>query len=205
MGKSARTPEKDDRYMKPVKSASRRSFVRTLSGNKSIATYGHRRRRLWVITRLLFLLILANGTPLLASKIFGNRFSRPLDGGAKCPDGQPLFGASKTIRGIFLSVLVTAVGACLVDLGCKIGALVGSVAMSGDLFSSFLKRRWRLPASSRAVGLDQIPESLLPLLACRRALLLTLSDIAVAVLAFFLGDILISRLLYKFRVRDRPY
>jgi hypothetical protein len=158
-----------------------------------------------VITQLLFLLIMANGTPLLAKKILGNRFSRPLDSGARCPDGQPLFGPSKTIRGIFFSVLVTAVGACFVGLGFKIGALIGSAAMLGDLFSSFLKRRMRLPASSRAPGLDQIPESLFPLLACRSALSLRLSEIAITVLSFFLGEILVSRLLYKLRLRDRPY
>jgi len=161
--------------------------------------------RLWVMMRLLFLLTLANGTPLLAKKVLGNRFSRPLDSGARWHDGEPLFGASKTIRGIFLSILATAVGACLVGLGCKTGALIGSAAMSGDLFSSFLKRRMRLPASGRAVGLDQVPESLFPLLACRSALSLTVSDIAVIVLSFCLGDILISRLLYKVRLRDRPY
>ena len=161
--------------------------------------------RLRLIRHLLFLVVLANGTPLLAEKILGNRFSYPLDCGVKCADGQPLFGASKTIRGVFLAVLATAVAAGLGGLGCKIGALVGSAAMSGDLFSSFLKRRMGLPASSRAVGLDQLPESLFPLLACRSALSLTASTIAFAVLAFFFGEILISRLLYKFRVRDRPY
>ena len=161
--------------------------------------------RLRLIRRLVFLLILANGAPLLANKILGNRFSRPLDCGVRSVDGQPWFGASKTIRGVFLSVLATAVGACLVGLRCKIGALIGSAAMSGDLFSSFLKRRMRLPVSSRAVGLDQVPESLFPLLACRSALSLTVWEIAVTVLAFFFGEILISKLLYKFRVRDRPY
>jgi hypothetical protein len=162
-------------------------------------------RRPGMIVRLLFLLMLANGTPLLANKILGNRFSHPLDCGARCPDGQPVFGASKTIRGIFLSFLMTAIAGRLVGLGWKIGALVGGASMSGDLFSSFLKRRMRLPASSRAVGLDQVPESLFPLLACRSTLSLTVSDIVVCVLAFFICEVLISRLLYKFRVRDRPY
>jgi hypothetical protein len=161
--------------------------------------------QLWAITRMLFLLTLANGTPVLAKKMFGNRFSRPLDSGARYLDGQPLFGASKTIRGIISSVLVTVVGACLVGLRGKTGALIGSVAMSGDLFSSFLKRRMRLPASSRAIGLDQVPESLFPLLACRSALSLTVSDIAAIVITFFISEILISRVLYKFRLRDRPY
>src|SRR6516225_6705326 len=161
--------------------------------------------RLRLSRHLVFLLILANGTPLLVNKILGNRFSRPLDCGVRSVDGQPWFGASKTIRGVFLSVLATAVGACLVGRRCKIGALIGSAAMSGDLSASFLKRRMGLPVSSRAVGLDQVPESLFPLLACRSALSLTVWEIAVTVLAFFFGEILISKLLYKFRVRDRPY
>jgi len=77
--------------------------------------------------------------------------------------------------------------------------------MSGDLLSSFVKRRMKLPASSRAIGLDQVPECLFPLLACRRALSLTISDTAVVVVTFFVGEILISRILYKLRLRDRPY
>jgi hypothetical protein len=161
--------------------------------------------QLWVITRLLFLMILANGTPVVAKKILGDRFSRPLDNGARCSDGEPLFGASKTIRGILLSVLLTMVSAYFVGLGFKIGALVGSAAMAGDLFSSFLKRRLRLTASSRAIGLDQVPESLFPLLACRRALSLSALDIAVAAGIFFICEILISRVLYNFHLRDRPY
>jgi CDP-archaeol synthase len=161
--------------------------------------------RLRAIMRVLFLLTLANGAPVVAKKVFGNRLSRALDNGARYLDGQPLFGASKTIRGIIFSVLVTVVGGYLLGLRGKTGALIGSIAMSGDVFSSFLKRRMRLPVSSRAIGLDQIPESLFPLLACRRALSLTVSDIAVAVITFLISELLISRVLYKFRLRDRPY
>jgi hypothetical protein len=161
--------------------------------------------RLWAIMRMLFLLTLANGAPVVAKKIFGDRLSRALDNGARYLDGQPLFGASKTIRGIIFSVLVTVVGGYLLGLRGKTGALIGSTAMSGDVFSSFLKRRMRLPVSSRAIGLDQIPESLFPLLACRRAMSLTVSDIAVAVITFLISELLISQVLYKFRLRDRPY
>jgi CDP-2,3-bis-(O-geranylgeranyl)-sn-glycerol synthase len=79
------------------------------------------------------------------------------------------------------------------------------MAMTGDLFSSFFKRRMRLPTGGRATGLDQIPESLFPLLACRHTLSLTALDIAVAVVAFFLGQVLLSLLFYKFHLRERPY
>ena len=108
------------------------------------------------------------------------------------------------MRGVVLSILVTSACAPIVGLEWKIGAVVGSAAMAGDLFSSFLKRR-RLPASSRTTGLDQIPESLFPLVACRPMLALTVADIAVCVAVFFIGELVLSRLLYKLRVRNQPF
>ena len=157
------------------------------------------------ILQLLILLMLANGTPLVARKILGERFSYPLDGGVEFVDGRPLFGRSKTIRGVVLAVLVTMAGAPLIGLGWEIGLLVGTLAMTGDLVSSFLKRRLDMPPSSRASGLDQVPEALFPLLACRNLLSLTMADMAAGVALFFIGEVVLSRVLYKFRLRDRPY
>ena len=159
----------------------------------------------WSILQLLVLLMLANGTPVIAKKIFGERFAYPLDGGFKFLDGRALFGQSKTLRGVVLAVLVTTAGAPLIGIDWGIGALVGSLAMVGDLASSFLKRRMALPPSSRASGLDQIPEALFPLLACRNLLSLTMADIGAAAALFFIGEVLLSRVLYAFRLRDRPY
>ncbi|HXP30621.1 MAG TPA: CDP-archaeol synthase [Stellaceae bacterium] len=157
------------------------------------------------VAQLLLLLTLANGTPVVAKKVLGERLAYPLDGGMKFADGRPLFGHSKTVRGIVLSILATAAGAPLVGLDAGIGALIAGGAMAGDLLSSFIKRRFDLQPSSRASGLDQIPESLLPLLACRNTLSLTLWDIAAAVALFFAGEVILSRLLYRLRLRDRPY
>jgi hypothetical protein len=154
---------------------------------------------------LLILLVIANGTPIVAQSLFGNRFSYPVDGDREFLDGRPLLGRSKTIRGSALAILVTAAGAPLVGLDWKIGALVGTLAMAGDLFSSFLKRRLGLPPSSPAVGLDQVPESLFPLLGCLGPVSLTFADVAVGVAVFFIGELLLSRLLYAFDLRDRPY
>jgi hypothetical protein len=64
-----------------------------------------------LILQLLMLLALANGTPLIAKKIFGTAFAHPLDKGVTLADGQPLFGHSKTIRGIVLSIAVTTLAA----------------------------------------------------------------------------------------------
>jgi CDP-diglyceride synthetase len=153
----------------------------------------------------MVLLTLANGAPVIAKKVFGSNLAHPLDAGVMFLDRRPLFGSSKTIRGVVLSIVVTTAGAPLLGLELKTGALVAATAMAGDLLSSFLKRRLDLPPSSRALGLDQIPESLFPLLVCRELLSLTDADIALAVGLFFVGEVVLSRLLYKLHLRDEPY
>jgi hypothetical protein len=157
------------------------------------------------ILQLLALLTLANGTPIVAKKIFGLRFARPLDGGIIFFDRRPLFGRSKTIRGITASILITTASAPLVGLDSTIGAIVASAAMAGDLFSSFVKRRLNFPSSSQSLCLDQVPESLFPMLVCRGPLSLTITDIALGVGIFFIGELILSRLLYRVHVRDEPY
>ena len=73
--------------------------------------------------------------------------------------------------------------------------------MLGDLLSSFLKRRMGLAPSCQAIGLDQIPESLLPLLACWFFLPLTIVDVVVATVIFFVGELSLSRVLFKLGIR----
>jgi hypothetical protein len=158
-----------------------------------------------LILQLLILLAVANGTPVFAKLLLGGKFAAPVDGGARFGDGRPWFGPSKTIRGFVFAVLATTGAALLLGLGWKVGALVGTMALASDLLSSFVKRRLGLAPSSQAIGLDQIPESLFPLLAACLLLPLTALDIAVATTLFFAGELLVSRLLYKWHVRDRPY
>ena len=83
--------------------------------------------------------------------------------------------------------------------------MVGSLAMVGDLFSSFLKRRLGRSSSSPVVGVDQVPDLLFPLLACLGPLSLTVADVAIGVAIFFIGELALSRVLYAFDLRDRPY
>ncbi|MCK1543935.1 CDP-archaeol synthase [Bradyrhizobium sp. 160] len=157
------------------------------------------------ICQLLVLVTLANGTPIVAKKIFGSHFSFPLDAGTIFFDGRPLFGPSKTIRGILISFLLTTASAPLIGRDLTIGAIVAVAAMAGDLFSSFAKRRLNSPPRSQALGLDQIPESLFPMLACRGALSLTIADVALGVGIFFIGAVILSRFLFRVHLRDEPY
>ncbi len=161
--------------------------------------------QLFHILQILVLLTFANGTPIVAKKIFGSRFALPLDAGIIFFDGRPVFGASKTMRGIVVSILITTAIAPFIGLDLTIGAIVASSAMAGDLFSSFVKRRLNFPPSSQALGLDQVPESLFPMLACRDALSLTIADIALGVGIFFIGELILSRLLFRAHLRDEPY
>jgi CDP-2,3-bis-(O-geranylgeranyl)-sn-glycerol synthase len=158
-----------------------------------------------LITKILFLLLLANGTPVIVKKLLGPRLAYPLDAGKSFIDGRALFGNSKTIRGIISSVLVTSVGAVLIGYSLQTGVLFSIVSLSGDLASSFIKRRLNLPPSSKALGLDQLPESILPLLFCWQALELDIPTAMTVVFIFFCGELVLSRILFRLNIRDHPY
>ena len=158
-----------------------------------------------LLFQLLVLIAIANAIPVFAKKLLGSAAAWPLDGGLMLSDGRPLLGASKTIRGIVLSVLLTPVVALLIGLSWQVGLVVAGSAMAGDLVSSFLKRRMGLPPSSQAIGLDQTPESLLPLLVAGWLVPITVIDVLVGTALFFVGSLVVSRLLFKLNLRDKPY
>jgi len=159
----------------------------------------------WPIVQGLILVFVANGAPVLAKTALGGWGARPLDFDARFIDGRPLFGRSKTIRGILVSLLATALVAPLLGLSWRVGALAAAAAMAGDLLSSFIKRRLGMEPESMALGLDQTPECLFPLLACRTVLGLSATDVAAATALFLAGELMLSRALYALKIRDRPY
>ena len=157
------------------------------------------------LIQLLLLLLVANGAPVITRVVLREWMAFPLDGGYRFIDQQPLFGTSKTVRGILAAIIATAVAASLLGLSVPQGALMGAMAMAGDLFSSFCKRRMRLPPSSMALGLDQIPESLFPLLAVKSIFVLNWNSIIILVIAFIVLELLLSQLLFRLNIRRRPY
>lgn len=156
---------------------------------------------LWLVSKLVVLLVIANASPVVASLVLGKRWDQRLDGGYTLPDQQPLLGASKTIRGLVASILVTAALAPVFGLSILQGAGFGLLAMLGDLGSSFIKRRLGLASSHSVPLLDQLPETLLPLLAMQTALPASAPEIAAAVAVFIVLDLVLSRLPGKIRQR----
>lgn len=157
------------------------------------------------VVEVLVLLSAANGAPVMATRLLGQRWAWPLDGGATARDGRRVLGVSKTVRGVVVAVLATSVAAALMGLGWQLGAVFGAASMAGDLSSSFVKRRLGIQSSGQALGLDQIPEALFPLLACAMAFGFTFVDVLVLVGSFTVGQIVVSPVMYLLGIRRRPY
>jgi CDP-diglyceride synthetase len=154
---------------------------------------------------LLVMLIAINGAPVLAAYFLGATASRPIDGGQRLPDGRPLFGDSKTWRGVAAAVTLSCVLSLLFNYGFVFGLLFGALVMTGDLISSFIKRRMGLAPSDQSLGLDQLPESFLPSLYATFHLGVAWWWALLWSGSFLLIEILISRPLFRLHIRKRPY
>lgn len=152
----------------------------------------------------LGLVLCANAAPVLVSLLLGPRLSWPIDLGRCAGDGRRLLGGSKTWRGVVASLVATASLSAWWLGEPSTGLLVAALAMGGDLSSSFLKRRLGLRSGADAPGLDQLPESLLPLLALRGPLELGAAAMLGVTLAFFVLDLIGTRLHAVLRARRGP-
>jgi len=150
--------------------------------------------RFQLIAEIVLLLVIANGTPMIIRLLLGTRLDHPLDGNLRFLDGRPLLGPSKTLRGFIGAITATALLAPLFGLAPAQGAAFGLLAMSGDLLSSFIKRRLGIAPSHSAPLLDQLPETLIPLGILYPLLGSTAREALVAVLIFIAIDLTFSRL-----------
>ena len=154
---------------------------------------------------MLLLLLAANGAPVLGHFFFGRRGDLPLDGGRMLRDGHPLFGTSKTWRGLLLGIVTCGAAAMALGYGLRFGLVFGALSMAGDLLSSFTKRRLGLESGARSTALDQLPEALLPAVFAALALPLHWWWPPLLAFAFMLADMVISLPLYWLRIRRNPY
>lgn len=154
---------------------------------------------------VLLLLFVANGAPILADCVCRHRLRVPIDGGLVLLDGMPLFGKSKTVRGLIASIGATTCTALLLGYPAVTGFLFGSLAMLGDLLSSFIKRRCGWPSTSKAYLLDQIPESLIPTVALGSLFELSTESTVTVIVAFPLLAITLAHVLYVTGIRKQPH
>lgn len=158
-----------------------------------------------VYLQLLIVVIAANGAPILGRLLLKDFWRTPLDLGVRFIDGQPLLGSSKTFRGVVFGVVIAGLLAEVIGLPFEIGVLVGALAMCGDVVSSFIKRRLGLASEAMALGLDQIPESVIPLVGVKSLYGLSWSGIGLTVGGFLILELLLSALLFKLHMRKHPY
>ena len=139
------------------------------------------------------LLVTSHSTPAVVGGLLGPRGSWPIDGGLELRDGHRLFGASKTWRGLVLALSASALATGLLLGRPGLGATFAALAMTGDLISSFIKRRRGLPPHTDALFIDQLPESLLPLLVLREALSMSWYDTILLAAVFVPANLIANR------------
>ena len=155
--------------------------------------------------KLLTILLLANGSPVVVRALLGERLQTPLDGGLRLADGHRLLGPAKTLIGALTAIAVSTVLAPILGFSWQLGLLIGGLTMLGDAASSFVKRRRGIAPGEMAPGLDHIPESLLPILACSPLLGLGWAELLLIPVAFTVANLTISRLLYRLGIRHHPH
>jgi CDP-diglyceride synthetase len=155
--------------------------------------------------QILVMLLASNGAPVLVARVCRSRGDLPVDLGRTLRDGHPVFGASKTWRGLISAVFTACMLAILFGYGSLFGLVFGILVMTGDLCSSFVKRRRGLRPGDRSIGWDQLPESLIPSAYATSALGVAWWWAILWMLTFTLVQMLLSRPLYWLRIRKKPH
>ncbi len=154
---------------------------------------------------LLALLGASNTLPIVARLLLKERLETPVDFNRNFLDGRPLFGPHKTWRGIAASLWGTALLSWMVHMGFVTGLKLALFSMTGDLVSSFLKRRMNLKSGARATGLDQSIESFLPLAVMKDQLGISWTECLGITILFTMLEIILSPIFYRLGFRRHPY
>ena len=155
--------------------------------------------------QILVILLGANGAPVVAALLLRSRGNLAIDLGRQLQDGHPLFGSSKTWRGLVSALFASCALSLFFGYGLGFGLISGALVMAGDLLSSFVKRRRGLAPSDRCTGWDQLPESFLPSIYAAWFLGVGWWWVVIWSLAFTLIQMLVSRPLFWLHLRKRPY
>ncbi len=136
------------------------------------------------VFEIVAFLLWVNFLPPLFNLILGNRFNWPLDRDLLFIDHRPILGKNKTFRGILCSLLGGIAAFPLLGIVWWSAGLTALLAMAGDLLSSFIKRRFNISSGKTVAVLDQIFESLFPILYLRHLLQLTGQQMVAILICF---------------------
>ncbi len=154
---------------------------------------------MWLSLKILTLLWAINLVPPLLTLLFEERWSLPLDRGRCLPDGKPLFGSHKTIRGFLGGVTAGTVVGSILGFPWWLGCGAGFLSMAGDLASSFIKRRFGASSGDIVPLLDQGFEGLFPFLLLGPYLSLNAGQIFLLLVCFsvvaYMGSLFLNRVL----------
>ena len=140
-----------------------------------------------LFSKLLLMLWAINFAPPLLSVLMEKKWDRPVDCNFNLPDGRPLFGNHKTIRGLLAGIISGALAGISFGFPLWLCLGAGFLSMCGDLFSSFLKRRLSFSSGDVVPGVDQIPEGFLPFLLLGPQLSLSVGYIFLVGIVFGIG------------------
>jgi uncharacterized protein len=114
--------------------------------------------------KVLCLLLCINAVPSLLGLFLPRTLNVPLDNHRKFLDGYPVLGSHKTIAGVVSGILTGGVLGYIMGFSLILGLTAGFLGMLGDLFTSFLKRRFHLAEGTDLPLIDQAFQGGLPLL-----------------------------------------
>ena len=154
---------------------------------------------MWISIKLLVLLWLINLTPPMIAHYLKDKWDTPLDKGRLFRDGNPLLGSHKTLRGFLGGMITGVLVGLLFGFPFGVAFLAGTLSMTGDLVSSFIKRRFNKPSGSLVPGLDQLFEGAFPFAVLAPYCALSGRHVFFLILAFgigaFAGSLFINKVL----------
>ncbi|MBL0700162.1 MAG: CDP-archaeol synthase, partial [Desulfosarcina sp.] len=118
--------------------------------------------------KVLILLLLINSAPPMIAFFFPGIVRRPVDCGFRFFDGYPFLGKHKTVAGFLSGILAGCIFGFVMGFPLIIGFLAGLLSMTGDSFTSFIKRRLNIGSGIDIFLLDQFFEGLFPILLIQR-------------------------------------
>ncbi len=154
-------------------------------------------------------LLWVNFLPPLAHLIWGQHFfSRPVDGNQLWFDQRPVFGPNKTIRGVMMGLAGGSAAFPILGVTWWQAGLAAILVTTGDLLSSFIKRRCSMSSGKTVVVLDQLFESLFPTFYLATILQLTFGQILFVLLCFipvaFGGSFFWNYITYRPPIENYP-